>query len=342
MKKSIFASGAFMIALLVAASGCGGADNKKNVVHQAPKPVVKTTTAELRMVDSKSEFTGTIQPLAENNISPSMGLRIDRIEVEAGDRVRKGQLLVSMDKSQYLQAATQLANLQTDLARTEALYAEGGVSKQQVDQLATQVQVTKLSVENLKENTELRSPINGIVAERLYDPGDIYSPSTGRILTVMQIDRVKVKVNVSESHFAQVKTGMPVEVKLDTYPDKVFEGKVTLIYPSIDPATHSFATEITIQNPDMTIRPGMYARVILNFGRAERVVIPDVAVQKQVGTNERYIFVIQDSVAVRRPVVTGQVVGQSYEIISGVSAGEQVVVAGAQKLLDKSVVEVSK
>lgn len=342
MRTSIIAKNAAIAMLVLLTASCGGGSNEQQTQEEVKKALVKTAKAELKPVDQLVEFTGTIQPFTHNKISPAMGMRIDRIHVDVGDQVKKGQLLVEMDKSQYLQTAVQLENLKADLARYQKLYAEGGISKQQLDQMATQVSVSQHALDNLKDNTDLISPVDGIVTERIYDPGDVYSAADGRILTVMQLNKVKVQVNVSESYFTNVKQGMPVEVKLDVYPDQVFKGNVTLIYPAIDPATRTFTTEITIPNGNMKLRPGMFSRVGLNFGETQRIMVPDVAVQKQVGSNERYIFVVENGKAIRKIVNPGRVIGKSYEIISGLNDGDEVVIAGAQKLLDQAEVEISK
>lgn len=323
--------------------GCGTSPAKTGESSEIKKPIVKVSETTKEMVTQEAEFTGTIQPFYKNNISPSLGLRIDKIHVDVGDKVKSGDLLVEMDKRQYLQAAIQLSNLEVDYLRFEKLYQEGGISKQQLDQLQTQMEVSKHAADNLRENADLLSPIDGVITERAYDPGDVYSPTQGRILTVMQLDRVKIHVNVSEIYFPNVKLGMPVDIKLDVYPNETFPGKVSLIYPAFDGATRTFTAEITIPNSSMKLRPGMFSRVILNFGDVERVLINDIAVQKQIGSNERYVFVLdKDNIAQRKVVTVGRIVGNKYEILSGVNNGEKVVVAGAQKLIDGVKVEVSK
>ncbi|MDR2936508.1 MAG: efflux RND transporter periplasmic adaptor subunit [Rikenellaceae bacterium] len=343
MKKlnvSALALGIVLLGSAVGASSCGNRSNAVQKPVETPKVVVKAMTAALASVEQISELTGNVLPYAENSITPAMSARIDRILVDVGSRVGRGQVLARMDETQFSQAEVQFNNLEADLARYRKLYEEGGISKQQLDQLETQVSVSKHAIDNLKVNTLLTSPISGVVTERNYDPGDVYMPGKP-ILTVMQIDRVKVLVNVSESYFPEVKQGMPVDVKLDLYPGEAFPGKVTLVHPAIDAGTRTFTTEITIQNGNSKLRPGMFARVTLHFGTADHVLVPDVAVQKQVGSNERYAFVVTDGIARRRTLQVGRMIGNQYEILSGINDGEQVVVAGAQKLLDQSPVDVS-
>lgn len=310
------------------------------------KVVVKVSQAISMEVEQIAEFTGTILPYKENAISPSIPTRIDNILVDVGDRVSQGQLLVKMDQTQYRQAAVQLATLETDLQRIKAVYEANGIPKQQLDAQQAQVDVSRASVQNLLENTELRSPISGVVTGRYYDPGDLYSgtPRNGMsgILTVMQIDRVKIQINVSEQYFPVVNLGLPVSIKLDIFPDTAFDGKVSLIAPAIDASTRTFMVEITIPNGSMKLRPGMFSRVALNLGKAQHVVIPDLAIQRQIGTNERFVYVVSDSIAIRRSVTVGRQLDKRYEILSGVENGEQVVTAGASKLTDGMTVEITR
>lgn len=322
-------------ALLVTACSQGEAEGQEG----APNiPSVKVETLGERMVDQTIEFTGNIEPLVKNNISSAAAQRIDKIHAEVGARVKKGQLLVEMEDVNYMQARIQLENLKVDLARTEALYKAGGISEQQYQQLKTQVNVSEESIANLAKNTKLLSPIDGIVTHKNFDNGDIAAGQP--ILVVMQIQPVKILVNISEEFFPQVRIGTPATIKLDIYPDKSFTGKVMLIHPTIDAATRSFQAELRIENPSLLIRPGMFARAIVDFGSKERLVVPDVAVIKQPGTNDRYVYVLEGDKVFYRKVELGRRVGDIYEVAGGIALGDRVVVAGHTGLMDNIQVQV--
>lgn len=339
---------ATLVALSMVMVSCSGSGNKtKNANDSIPTAIlVKTALTTEADVEQIAQFTGTIQPFLENNICPSMPVRIDQINVEVGDRVSKGQVLVRMDQTQFRQASVQLANLEIDYQRTKSVYDAGGISKQQLDQLFTQVEVARENVKNLKENIELRSPINGVVTGRYYDAGDMFSlsPKDGvvGVLTVMQISQLKVQVNVSEQYFPKVKIGMPVDIAVDIYPNEEFKGKVSLIYPAIDATTRTFTVEVTIPNGNNKLRPGMFSRVTLNLGKQLRVLLPDLALQKQIGSNEKYVFVVKGDVVNRTTVTVGRQIGQDYEVLTGLTAGEQVVTGGATKLMDQTKIEISQ
>jgi RND family efflux transporter MFP subunit len=328
-----------MLASLILFPSCG---QKKTV--DAPteeKVLVKIDTVKLQSVEQLYNFTATVEPQVKNNIAATMPGRIVEILTEVGNVVQKGQLLVKMDPTNLLQAQTQLANLEVDYKRVLDLYNAGGTSKQMVDQLKVQLDNVRTTYKNLSENANLVSPISGIVTARNFDSGDLYSGAMP-ILTVMQINPVKIKINVSETFFSQVKTGMNVDVQLDVYPGEKFTGKVSLIYPTIDPSTHTFAVEVSINNANMRVRPGMYAKVTLNFGTGKSIVAPDAAVQKQTGSNDKFVFTIENGVAKYHKVELGRRLDDSYEILSGLNAGDAVVIAGQTRLIDGTAVEIIK
>jgi len=256
-----------------------------------------------------------------------------------GNRVHKGQLLVQMDRTNLVQAQLQLANAERELGRVAELHKSGSATQQQLDQLTSQVDVLRETIRNLAENTDLHSPIDGIVTSRTFDAKNIFGGAQP-ILTVMQMSPVKVMVNISEIYFPQVKTGMEVRVRLDVYPDRHFTGRINIIFPTIDQLSRTFRAEVTIANSDMAIRPGMFARVELNFGTLDHVVVPDLAIIKQPGTNTRYVFIVENGQARRREVELGRLIGVQYEVISGIKTGAQVVVAGQSRLLDQTLVKI--
>ncbi len=156
----------------------------------------------------------------------------------------------------------------------------------------------------------------------------------------MRMDRLKVRVSISEQYFTSVKVGTKVALSVDLYPDETFPGSVSLIYPAIDAATRTFTAEIAIPNSNGRLRPGMFARCTINMGDKQGVMIPDVAVQKQIGTNERYVYVIADSTAHRRSVVPGRQIGDMFDIVEGLAAGESVATTSFSRLDDGTKIEI--
>ena len=325
-----------LAALLLVAASCTEKNAGTTTVEE--KPQVRLETVNVQSVPQTQEFTATVEADIVNNILPSMPLRIEKIYVEVGDEVKAGQLLVQMDSANLKQSKTQLDNIRLEYDRQVALYEVGGTSKQALDAQKTQLDVAMTSFDNLKENTQLLSPIDGIVTARNYDNGDMYGGDP--VLTVQKIKPVKLMINVSEGFYTQVKPGMEVKIRLDVYKDEEFTGKVSLVYPTIDAGTRTFPVEIELANKDMRVRPGMFARVTVNFGTEQRVVLPDLAVVKQTGSGDRYVYVYNDGKVDFVKVELGRRTGTKYEVISGVPDGARVVVAGQSRLTNGSEVTV--
>lgn len=321
-------------------ASCSGGE-KQETVEVVEKPQVRVETVHTQDVDQIQEFTATVEANITNNIAPqTAGIRIKKVLVEVGDRVRQGQKLAEMDNANLVQAKIQLDNLEVEFNRIDELYKIGGASKSDWDARKTSLDVARTSYDNLIENTQLLSPISGIVTARNYDSGDVYDSNP--VYIVEQIQPVKLIVNVSESYFTRIKKGDNVNVRLDVYGDEVFQGKIHLIHPTIDASTRTFSVEIHIPNTNERIRPGMFARVTMNFGTENRVVIPDQAIVKQTGSGERFVYVYENGYVVFHLVELGRRMGNRCEVISGVSDGAQVLVTGHNRIANGMEVEIVK
>lgn len=329
----------FMFILLM--SACTESKDKKGVDVISEKPRVKLATVTARQVDQILEYTATVEAEVKNNIAPASPVRIDHIYVEVGDKVSKGQKLVQMDAASLKQLKLQLDNQEIEFRRLDELYKVGGVSKSEWDASKMSLDVKKTSYRNLLENTSLLSPISGIITARNYDNGDMYNGNTP-VLVVEQIVPVKLLINISENYFSKIKKGSPVKVKFDVFEGEVFNGKISLIYPTINAATRTFPVELVLDNKDMKVRPGMFARVEINFGSENHVVVPDLAIVKQAGSGDRYVFVYEKGKVRYQKVELGRRMGTEYELISGVSNNSQVVVAGHTRLVNGTEVVIEK
>ena len=340
--KKIFLKSMFAVAA-VAMVSCGtmqSAPQGEEGVAQLPKIKVQTVTS--REVSQEAVFTGTVEAEVVNNIAPQQPLRIKDIRVDVGDHVKKGDLLVKLDTSTLAQTKTQLDNAKTEYERTNELYEFGGASKSEWDARRMQYEMLQTAYNNLVENTTLISPISGVVTARNYDKGDMY---TGQpVLVIAQIKPVKIMINVSEPLFGKVKAGMPVYVTLDAYGEEVFNGKVVRVYPTINPATHTFPVEVSLPNNNERVRPGMFARVTLPYDKKQNVVMPDLAVQKLMGSGDRYVYVYNpaDSLVRYSKVELGRRLDTEFEVLSGVEDGEMVVTNGHSRLTNGCKAELVK
>ena len=334
MKKTLI----WMAAALML-TACGQKQQTATTTAEEVKVLTKTTTAEKQTISLMEEYTSEVIAYKENNITPAAsGVHIDRILVDVGDKVKKGQLLITLNPTQYNQARVNLKLLEDNLNRLKPVYEAGGISAQEFDQIKAQYDVQKEVVENLKKNIEVLSPISGVVTARNNEAGDLFMNQP--VLHIMQINPLKVVANIPEQFFSNVKRGMEVSLKLDAYPEEEFKGQVELIHPAINTTTRTFAVEVRVPNSSERLRPGMFSRTFFDMGKREGVMVPDVAVLKQVGSSERYVYVIKEGVAERRRVEVGRQVGQQVELLSGVEPGEEVVITALSRLENGAKVEI--
>ena len=340
MKRNAFSLA--VLALTALLTACGGKTQKTqaSATVEEVKPTVKVAQVHVRPVDQVRDYVGTVQAEVKNNIAPQAPGRINKIFVEVGDHVRKGQKLVQMDAANLQQLTLQIENQKVDFARVKELYAVGGVSKAEFDNMKMSLEVAESQYNNIMENTQLLSPIDGIVTARNYDNGDLYAGAA--ILTVEQIRPVKLLVNVSENYYSKVEKGDKATITLDALPGESFTATVSLKYPTINAATHTFPIELTLANKDEKVRPGMFARAQLNFGTESHVVVPDVAIVKQPGSGERFVYVYENGKVNYVKVELGQRLDDAYELIGGVADGATVVTAGQGRLSDGIEVRVEK
>ncbi len=338
MKKVLILSS---LTLLLAA--CGGspkkADDSVAEVDEVKARNVRVMTIEEDTIEIQQEYTAAINAYDKVYLAPTMPGRIKEVKVEVTDKVQKGQLVVLMDDAQLLQMRVQLENFEKEMERMDTLIQYGSVSQQVYDQTKTSYEANKVSYQNMLENTRLLAPFSGIVTERYFDDNELFSaaPNTqagkAAVVVIEQITKLKVNVNVSARYFPLVKNGLDAALVTDIYPEKEFHGEVSLVYPTIDPQTRTFTVEITIPNDDMSLRPGMYAKVKLTLGEKRALVVPSSAVLMQDGTANRFVFLEKNGVAQKVFVRLGERFDDQLEILSEMELGGQnIVVAGQSKL----------
>ncbi|MDZ7737683.1 MAG: efflux RND transporter periplasmic adaptor subunit [Bacteroidales bacterium] len=341
--------------LAVFSAGCGQQDQDGQAAgtgvdaQETQEVVVKTQPLELSTVQRTIDYTADLEAFEVVHLAPASPGRVNEIFVEPADRVKKGQKVFTMDKTQLRQAEIQLENLRTDLERLSTLLETGDIPRQQYDQLKTQVEVTESNVEFLRDNTTIYAPFSGMITGKYFENGEMYSgaPNTAAgkaaVLTLMQMNPVKAVVNISEQYLPDLNRGMEADILADVYPGETFNGRVSLVYPTVNPLTRSFEVEITLPNNDMRLKPGMFVRVAISLGQEEAYLVPSNVVIQQEGTNNRYVFVNKSGVAVRHRVQTGKRYNERIEIISdGLAEGDMIIVEGQAKLDDGDKIKVIK
>ena len=328
------------VASLVACGGKGGDKAATTTKKEAEK--VKVQTLENERIAKTLELSSTLEGYETMNISPSITGHIEHIYVEVGSRVQRGTMLVRMDQTQLNTTRINLASTKTELERVTALKASGSVSQQVYDQTKAGYDQLVETERFQNENTFVKAQFAGVISAKNYEDGEMYTGAP--ILTLTQINRLKAIINIPESYFPMVKQGMKVDVVSDIYPDEVFPATIEIVYPTIDPQSHTFQAKLNIPNNGEKIRPGMYVRTRLAVGEVDAIVVPYQSVLKLTGSNDRYVFVNDGGQARRVAVTLGQRFDDRIEIIpveaNAMKAGDQLVITGQARLVDGDKLEI--
>ena len=333
-----------LLLLLSAASlslstACSSSSSSKQETAQSTDSTQVVTVDAARLTDfgSRQQYTAQLEAKTLNNITAQAGGRVKQILVAVGDRVAAGQVVARMASA----AQIQLADAKTNFARMDELYKVGGISKAQWEQAKSALEQAKLSYGNASENTLLRSPISGFVTAKNYDNGDVTSPAQP-ILVIQQVSPLKVVVNVSEQYYTRLKPGLEASMSVEALGEQTFSGRITKVYPTVDATTHTVGVEIEVANKDQRLRPGMYARLSLDFGVRQALTISDKAIVRQAGSGIRYVYVLKEGKAVYREVELGELQDGRYEALSGIEPGEQLIISAPSRLKNGTAVKLAK
>jgi membrane fusion protein (multidrug efflux system) len=331
MKKGIKIS-MLMLAVIALLNACTPKAEKKQE-EEIRVENVKTAVLETQEIARKIDFSTTLEPYNKVMVAPTMAGRIDKIHVEVGSKVQANQLLVEMDKTTYLQTKVSFDNVAVDFQRISTLYNSGNIAQQTYDQTKAQYESLKTNVQNLERNTFLRAPFSGVIAAKNYENGELYAGTP--ILLLVDMANLKAHINIPESYYPSIKEGMNVAITSDVFTDKEFKGIIEIVSPVIDATTHTFQVQIKISNAGGVLRPGMFARIGVDFDKINAKVVPYQAVLKLQGSNERYVYVNKNGVAKRVKVQMGKRYDDKIEILSDeLKEGDQLVVVGQARLVD--------
>ena len=163
------------------------------------------------------------------------------------------------------------------------------------------------------------------------------------VVSVMQVDPLKLDVNVSEQYYPLIKKGMKVKVAADVYEGDIFDAEVFRIAPTISSATRSFTVEMELRNRNNLLRPGMFVRVKMDLGEVDSFVVPASTILVQEGTNTRYVFIADNNIAKRIEVTIGQRFDDKIEVLSDeIKTGDKLINEGQAKLINGDIIEIAE
>lgn len=351
--RAVYAVACGAVLFLMVAAGCSPkGDKRATETVVVPVKVAPVARGPIREVLA---YTGTVEPYREMRIVPSVGGKIAKIYVDIGARVAEGQVLAELDSETFslqlrqAQAGLAVAQANFDDAernwnRMQELKQKGSVSDQQYEKVQLAYQAAQAQLQQAQaavalaewqlRHAVMKAPFAGVVTGKYLSEGDMINPQmpgAQGVVSLMDLSRIKVRINASDQEVTKLRQGLPVEVRTDVYPDQVFPGQVAAVNAAANPATRTFEVQVVVPNPRGELKPGMFARVtVVVAAREDAIIVPSDALLGS--ETDRYVYLVNDGVAVRRPVRVGISQNGLAEIVSGLSEGEQLVVMGQQML----------
>jgi len=321
--------------ILLVLAACTEQKNDRPPEGPSVVPVV-TQVATERQITDRIEAVGTTRASSSVEITARVSNVVTRIGFAEGNPVSKGQVLVELESSEaqanLAEAEATLAEIRTQYERTRELIRSAAVSQSQLDQQAAQVKAAEARVAatraNLRDHT-LRAPFNGRTGLRRVSVGTMVTPGTV-ITTLDHVDEMQLDFAVPESFLSALAEGLPVAARSIAYPDENFTGTVHSIDARIDAVTRTVTVRARLSNEEGRLRPGMFMTVVLQKNPRVSVVIPEISLVPE--ADRKYVFVVEDGVAMQREVVVGARQRGSMEILSGLEPGDEFVSEGTQSL----------
>ncbi len=303
-------------------------------------PMGMPVEAEVAKADRIAQEIIAVGSLRSNEsvvLSSEIAGRISGIHFKEGQPVAKGTLLFELDDSIYraelAQARAGLALSQANHTRAEELFGRGLISTRERDEAAAKLDVDRATValsDARFAKTRIRAPFEGVVGLRAVSPGD-YVTAGQALAPLEQISVLKADFRLSEVALSAIKVGQALNLEVDAYPGKTFQGRVYAIDPRLAEETRSIGVRARVPNDKAELRPGLFARVRLVIAeRDNAVLVPEQAIVPQ--GEQLFVYVIEDGKAAMRPVVLGVRQAGRVEVTSGVQPGDVVITAGVQKI----------
>jgi membrane fusion protein, multidrug efflux system len=296
--------------------------------------------------DETFSYSGTIEESESTPLCFSGIGTVAKVFVSEGDFIKKGQLLAELSdetyKNTYEMMLATLKQAEDAYKRLQPMYKNGNLPEIKFVEVETSLQKAKAAEAIAKKNLEdckLYSSIDGIVGKRSIDPGMSALPNLASI-NIVKIEKVFARISVSENEIAIIKKGNKAKIKIVAINNSEYLGKVEEIGVMADPLAHTYKIKIGIANSNRQIKPGMICSVVLektNISTGLFIPSSSVLVDEQ-GRN--FVYTVNQNKAVKKYITTGKLLKSCVEVTEGLNVGEQIVVAGLQKLVDGSIVHV--
>lgn len=319
-------------------------NNKTKTMQTEPIPV-EVVTVKTATIPEQVEALGSLTAPQSVNVSSEVDGRIAKIFFKDGQDVAKSMPIIQLDNAAdqagYDSAVAALKVARNKYNRSQQLWAQGGISKQELEQLKADVETKESNLKSAQvalNQKELTAPFNGTLGSFQANEGDFIKAGTV-LVTLVNTKELKVEYSLPESVRPNLQLDQHVQITTRAYPKQVFYGTVTFISPQVDVATRSIAIQAQVPNDKGLLSPGMFVNVAQNIKEIkDALVIPDQAITADVQGYS--VYIIKDGIAHFTTVKVGVRLAGQAQILSGLRTGDVVVTAGQQKLQDGNPVKI--
>jgi membrane fusion protein, multidrug efflux system len=347
-----FLAGAVMLAALVV-SGCGGTPATSQRAAEPELIEVESATAISTEVPDVLEAIGSLRARDVVTVSSEVGATVAEVAADFGDRIAEGDLLVRLDDHQHAlraaaaraalaQAEAVLARARSNYARAQKLQGKGVLSDDLFDAATSELRVSEANreaaakqlalAEDQVADTVIRSPLKGFITVRYVTAGQYVTPYSP-VMEIVAVDPLKLRIDAPERQVGAIRPGLPVAVRTDAFPDKVFQGTVTRVGAALDANTRTLPVESEVPNAEALLKPGQFAHVSIDLGTTSSTVVPRSAVDTFAGTHRAFVA-DPDGTLHARSVTLGRDLGKTVVVLAGVAAGETVITSHLERLAD--------
>lgn len=319
------------------------------LAKQQPSIAVEIARVVAEPLDISIEAVGTLRANEAVTLRPEVSGRITEIAFEEGSPLKKGDVLFRIDNrlaaAEVKQAEANLRLAQLEYKRFSTLAKSGAATRRLYDQSQASLGVSQANLDLARaklDYTTIRAPFDGVVGLRKVSPGD-YVNVGQELANFVSYDPMKVDFSIPETQAGALKKGQMIEMTVEALPEKTFGGEVYALEPQADVSGRSIALRARAENPDNTLKPGYFARVLLEVEKKRHaMVIPEGAVVPE--GDKTFAFVVRgDDTVTRVPITLGERAGDGrVEVLSGLAEGVRVVASGQMKLREGAAVKVVK
>jgi RND family efflux transporter MFP subunit len=334
-----------LVVTIFVLQGCGNGDKNQDITSQNAVDV-EVANVISPSSDQIFSYSGMIEESETIPLSFQVVGNIKKVNVKEGDFVKQGQVLAELNdetyKNSYDMSAATLKQAEDAYKRLQPMYKNGNLPEIKIIEVETSLQQAKSAVAIAKKNIDdciLRAPVSGMVGKRSIEPGMSAMPGFTAI-NIVKIEKVYARIPVPENEIASVKKGAKAVIRVSAIGNEELQGSVEEIGVLADPLAHSYKIKIALNNPRNLLKPGMICSAALKSGKLSGVIAaPTKAVQID-DKGKNFVYTIEGNKAVKKYIITGELIRDAITVKEGLTGGEKIVIAGQNRITENSIVNI--